>query len=68
MFGEGRGNWLVLQKLNFMQGCPYSINIFIDKSFKISSLSMTLTSGSPVGWGGILQTLKPVSNIRSSMK
>ena len=56
---RGRGGWLALEKLNFMQECPYSINIFISKSFKITSISMTLTSG----WGGILQKLKPVSNI-----
>ena len=58
------GGLLVLQKLNFMQECQYSINIFINKSFKIYTKSMTLTTGSPMGWGGILQKLKPVSNIR----
>ena len=44
-----RGGWLALQKLNIMQECPYSINIIINKSFIINSISMTLTSGPPSG-------------------
>ena len=46
---EGEGGWLALQKLNIMQECPYSINIIINKSFIINSISMTLTSGPPSG-------------------
>ena len=60
---EGEWGWLALQQLNIMQKCPYSINIIINKSFKINSISMTLTSGSPGGVGDdILPKLKPVSN------
>ena len=44
--GFGGGWWRVrfaLQKLNFMQECPNAINLFIDNSFKIHAVSMTLT-------------------------
>ena len=58
------GGQLALQELNFMLESQYSINIFMNKSFKIKSksISMTLTSGF-LGGGCTLQKLKPVSNI-----
>ena len=64
--GRREGEWglLALQKLNIMQKCSYFINIIINKSFKIKSISMTLTLGSPSGVGDdILPKLKRVSNV-----
>ena len=62
---EGRGVGLAcITKAKHHAKCPYSINIIINKIFKINSISMTLTSGSPSGVGDdILSKLKPVSDV-----